>query len=268
MTVHPGAFCAPLGAEGVTNKNTPMVCRVGKGTRARWGRDPRPVEAREVTEVAAKPAAVAAKPAPITYRMSDKPLAKNTWGTFASDPVVNFHDDGEIGQAIKRMGPDAHLDVDGDALANVLGRLVTDAVVGRSTSQDVLDQVKQIHDRLPESNAKFQLGSAVARLDAADTAPPEVPDGTPSALAQLVTDLHAVPLVRRDPSKEEQPLMDLIGDVVEGRTGGFRLLRELGWLENRRHESVEGKQEIDRAIGRARQALEDERRNRRRPSAG
>jgi hypothetical protein len=36
--VHPGAFCAPPGARGVTSKGTPMVCKLdSKGLRYRWG---------------------------------------------------------------------------------------------------------------------------------------------------------------------------------------------------------------------------------------
>ncbi len=36
--VHPGAFCAPHGARGVTSKGTPMVCKLdSKGLRYRWG---------------------------------------------------------------------------------------------------------------------------------------------------------------------------------------------------------------------------------------
>ena len=35
--VHPGAFCAPAGATGVTNKGTPMVCRTSPtDSRNRW----------------------------------------------------------------------------------------------------------------------------------------------------------------------------------------------------------------------------------------
>jgi hypothetical protein len=34
--VHPGAFCAPLGATGVTSSGTPMVCGVGSDGRNRW----------------------------------------------------------------------------------------------------------------------------------------------------------------------------------------------------------------------------------------
>jgi Protein of unknown function (DUF1524) len=36
--VHPGAFCSPPGARGVTTAGTPMVCKLdSKGVRYRWG---------------------------------------------------------------------------------------------------------------------------------------------------------------------------------------------------------------------------------------
>ena len=38
IVVHPGAFCSPPGATGVTSKGTPMVCKLdSKGLRFRWG---------------------------------------------------------------------------------------------------------------------------------------------------------------------------------------------------------------------------------------
>lgn len=36
MVVHPGAFCAPAGATGVTSAGTPMVCGPGSDGRNRW----------------------------------------------------------------------------------------------------------------------------------------------------------------------------------------------------------------------------------------
>uniref|UniRef100_UPI003F490728 hypothetical protein n=1 Tax=Streptosporangium sp. CA-235898 TaxID=3240073 RepID=UPI003F490728 len=200
-------------------------------------------------------------------RMSSKPLAENVWGAFAtSDDQVNFHDDGVIGTAIKNMGQDVHLDVDGEPLANVLGHLATDAVVGRRTSQEVLDQIKKVRDRLPEgSAARREVDSAVAELDAPNTPAPEVPDAVPEPLRQLVADLHAVPLVRRDPDKEMTPLLALVDDVAQGRLAGRRLVAGVSKLLNRRHESFEGKMEIDRAVNRAVQALEALRGGNRRP---
>jgi hypothetical protein len=218
-------------------------------------------QARRAAPAPAEPAA-----APIEYRMSNTPLLQNTWGSFADGPVVvHYHQDGEIGLAVERMGDDAHLDVDGDALANVLGRLATDAVVGRASSQEVLDRLKELRDRLPASTARRHLAYAVDQLDAPDTPLPEIPDGTPPALRKLLLDLHGVPLVRRDPSKEVEPLLVIVSDVTQGRIGGLRLIRAVAGLRNRRHESREGKFEIDRAIDRATKALEDERRNRRPP---
>lgn len=53
-SVHPGSYCAPIGATGTTVTGTGMVCRIGpNGGRARWGSDgtprvrrPRPSRAR------------------------------------------------------------------------------------------------------------------------------------------------------------------------------------------------------------------------------
>ena len=37
QVVHPGAFCAPEGAHGVTSRGTPMTCKTSStDTRARW----------------------------------------------------------------------------------------------------------------------------------------------------------------------------------------------------------------------------------------
>jgi hypothetical protein len=37
LTVHPGSFCSPLGATGVTTKGTPMVCKTTEtDSKARW----------------------------------------------------------------------------------------------------------------------------------------------------------------------------------------------------------------------------------------
>jgi hypothetical protein len=213
--------------------------------------------------VAATPAPVAAQVAtdvagpPVSGQRADVPLTGNEWGrVIDQDAVVQFHPDGEIGNAIRAMGADARIDVDGRPLGDVLGMLATDAVVGRSTSQEVLDKLKVLRGRLPDGNARRQLDIAIGDLDAPDTAIPDVPDGIPDALRQLMADLHAVPLVRRDPSLEEDPLADLLAQVASGRLQGSRLIGALRRLRNRRHESVEGKFEIDRAIDRAVAALQ------------
>ncbi|WP_258572908.1 hypothetical protein [Streptomyces sp. KM273126] len=35
-TVHPGSFCSPAGAAGVTEAGTPMICGPGSDGRNRW----------------------------------------------------------------------------------------------------------------------------------------------------------------------------------------------------------------------------------------
>jgi hypothetical protein len=198
-----------------------------------------------------------AAPAAVSGQMSAKELTPNRWGTFAASAYpVNFHEDGMIGLAIDRMGQDAMLDVDGEPLAELLGRAATDAVVGRATSQDVLNRVKQLRDRLPHDGAaRRELDEAVRKLDAPSTPPPAVPATTLEPLRQLMTDLHAVPLVRRDPSREQDALGQILDDFAAGKTGGPRLLMAVRELRNQRHESVEGKFEVDRAVERAVGAL-------------
>ena len=202
----------------------------------------------------------AAGPAPV--RMSGKPLTPNRWGTFAASAYpINFHKDGMIGSAIDRMGQDAMLEVDGEPLADQLGRAATDAVVGRASSQEVLERVKQLRDRVPQdSAARRELDEAVRKLDAPDTPVPAVPAVAPDPLRQLMTDLHAVPLVRRDPGREQDALARILADFADGKTGGARLLMAVRSLKNQRHESVEGKFEVDRAVEQAVSALEAMRR--------
>lgn len=202
-----------------------------------------------------KPAAPAAPSAP---RMSDKPLIKNTWGSPPEPGDIHFHDDGAIGMAIKRMGQDAHLEVEGDALGNVLGHIATGSVMGRISSQQQLDRLKQVRDKLPRgTKARQQLDDVVDQLDAPNTPIPAVPAGALAPLKQLMTDLHAVPLMRRDPSREQAKLTKILNDFAPGKVGGLRMLEEIRKLRNQRHESTEGKFEIDRAVGRAVKALED-----------
>lgn len=206
------------------------------------------------------PAAPAAAPvaAKVDGHPSTEPLAPNTWGEPVKSPAdIHFHDDGEIGTAIKAMGADQQMDVDGQPLANVLGHIATDAVLGRITAQQQVDELKALRDRLPEdSNARRSLDGAIARLDAPMTPAPDVPDGTPAPLRDLANALHAVPLVRNEPDQELEPMMQIIADYTSGRLGGRRLVDAVRKLRNRRHESVEGKSEIDAAVSAAVASLE------------
>ncbi|MER5649705.1 hypothetical protein [Streptosporangium sp. NPDC002524] len=200
--------------------------------------------------------------APITEK-TDKPLIPNKWGAAsAQNNEVVYHDDGHIGQAVKELGDDARLDVDGEPLANVLGKLATDAVAGRRSSQEVFEEMKKLRDRLPDNSAaRRALDKAIGRLDAPDTPLPKVPDVTPQPLKQLIADLHAVPLVRREPNKELDAALNIAEQFAAGKVSGMRLLAAVRRLGNQRHESLEGKFEIDRAVNRADKDLEALRRS-------
>lgn len=157
------------------------------------------------------------------------------------------------------MGDDAHLEVDGDALGNILGRIATDTVEGNTTAQQQLDRLKQLRDRLPQaSRARRELDSAIRGLDAPELPPANIPSTAPAAapLRTLARDLRAVPLARQDTSREIDRLDQILRDFDQGKTGGLRLINAVRDLRNRRHESQEGKFEIDRAVERALAALE------------
>ncbi|GAB2467805.1 hypothetical protein GCM10027187_39960 [Streptosporangium sandarakinum] len=194
---------------------------------------------------------------------SDKPLLPNRWGEASAQAGgIVYHEDGQIGRAVRAMGDDGRLDVDGEPLANVLGLLATDAVAGRISSQELLDRVKALRDRLPEGGrARAALDRAVAAMDAPDRPAPNLPDGVPQPLRDLAADLHKVPAVRRDPDMELSQLNDIAARWADGGLSSMRLIREVRAIGNRRHESVEGKTEIDRAVARAVDGLEELRRS-------
>jgi hypothetical protein len=91
-----------------------------------------------------------------------------------------------------------------------------------------------------------------------------VPNGTPELLRQLVAQLHAIPLVRRNPDTELAPLLEICGRAASGQLHGYRLLASLAQLANRRHESFgdSGKFAIDETIYAAARALRGQRRHR------
>ncbi|MFL6119457.1 hypothetical protein, partial [Actinophytocola sp.] len=204
--------------------------------------------------------APAAGPSVVSGQPSPKPLLENKWGEFAPHAPVAYHDDGPIGIAVHAMAADAHMDIDGEPLANLLGRLATDVVMGRRTAQDGLDTIKALVGRLPHtSRAYAALERAVQDLDTPDTPRPELPDTTPEPLRRLVDALHAVPIVRAEPDTELIPLLTVLDQFADGEISGIRLIDAVKRLANRRHESFGdvGKFEIDRAIRAAVTALND-----------
>jgi hypothetical protein len=216
-----------------------------------------PQPAASQPEPAPEPEPASAPAAPVTGALSAKPLYENGWGGGSNSPV-HYHDDGPIGTAVNRMGQDRHLDVDGEPLADVLGLMATAVVAGRRTAQQGVDDLKALRDRLPsDSRARNSLDWAIQDMDAPPSPTPDMPEGTPEPLRDLVTALNAVPIVRTDRSKELDPLLGIIGDFAAGRAGGGRMVDEVRRLRNKRHESLgdAGKFEIDRAVDAAVKAL-------------
>lgn len=214
-----------------------------------------PAEPAPAVELAA-PAPAAA--APVSGQLLDQPLIENDWGAYTPGAPVSFHDEGVIGDAVNYMGADARMNVDGEPLGDVIGKIATEVVRGDRTTQQAIDALAELRDRVPEgSKARMRLSIAVSRMDAPMTPLPDIPDGTPEPLIQLVKQLHAVPMARREPEKELQPVLDIIRDIASGDSKPRYATRDLEQLRNRRHESFgdQGKFEIDRAIIAAAEAL-------------
>lgn len=226
------------------------------------GRAARPLTARPTVE---HRTAEAATRAPVSGELSDQPIAENRWGMFDATAPVAYHADGPIGSAVRYMGEDARMDVDGEPLANVVGKVATDVVMGRRSAQEGVDAYKQLRDRLPEnSRARYELDDAIRRIDAPTAPLPALPAGTPEPLRQLVADLHAVPIARGEPEKELDKVRQIADDLAAGRPVRPPLDVQLSWLTDARHESYgdSGKFEIDRAVQRAAQGLRNGRRSR------
>jgi hypothetical protein len=192
-------------------------------------------------------------------KYSSAPVEPNSWGGFTPTPV-HYHNDGIIGQAVKSLGPDAALDVNGDRLDNVIGRIATDTVLGRTSQQEMIDKLGKLASELPAgSNAQKALQNAVEQMDTPKRSI-DVPEGTPPPLTELARELAGIPLARtdkngQDGSSELTRLANILADYKAGKLGPARLRTEISNLANLRHESMEGKFEIDRAIKEAVAAL-------------
>jgi hypothetical protein len=207
----------------------------------------------------------------MTNTMSDKPIAENGWDSMNRNAPVYYHDDGPIGTAISRMGADVHLDIDGEPLANVLGDIATEVVFRRRSPAEGLSAYKDLRDRVPSgSEARLWLDRAIEDMDAPEQSVPAVPDITPEPIVTLIADLNAIPIVRKNPAKELNPLVEVANDFAEGRTLGSQMIARVRDLRNRRHESLGdcGKFTIDDAIDRAVTALENMPRSELRPPQG
>ena len=231
---------------------------------------------KEAPVKAIKKVAPAKKTAPQGPKMSDKPIIKNTWGTPGGE--VSFHADGAIGSGLRRMGDDQRLDVNGEPLANVLGKLATRAVRGEITQDQLIQELKRLGERLPAgSKARREVEGMVKELDAPKAKPLDLPDGTPGPVTQLMRELGDIPLVsgnrasgrRGDDYNEMTELQRIARESMDRYPEGegapeVRQMRIMRHMENEirrrvlnhRHESQEGKFQIDQAVQRAMRELE------------
>jgi hypothetical protein len=183
-----------------------------------------------------------------------KPLDENGWGYKPFNPTA-YHPDGPIGCAVHAMGDDKYMLMDGQPLANVLGRTATDVVVGRRTPAEGLAAYKVILGRLPTGSvAHRELADAVRKMDGTGTpASVELPAEVPEPLHRLMRQLHTVPVCRADP-REIPALKELADAWMTGDRRAWRLETELhNTVYNRRHESQGdcGKLQIDEMVAQA-----------------
>lgn len=215
---------------------------------------------RPVVEPVDEPEAPSAPAAP---KMSSKPIIENTWG--GSTTEVHFHADGVIGSEMRRLGEDRKLEVDGDALENVLGKLATQLVMGNITGDQLVTRLRALAARLPEGRAKKTVTGMADDIDAPKRGPIKVPDAGQytGVLQELMDKLLEIPLARggsranRQDFNEVDLLLDYIKDLRPTRAPSLLEADLRRALHNKRHESMEGKMAIDRAIEAAMKRMRD-----------
>lgn len=185
-----------------------------------------------------------------TNRHLDQPLMPNTWGGTREPGAVTYHGDGPTGTALDDLGRDARIDVDGEPLGDVIGKLATQVVAGQMHPADLPVRLGKIRDRLPEdSRAGRVMSRLIDDVDHRMTPAPALPASTPPAMRDLAAALHTVPICRKNP-KEIDRIKDLAEKFEAGQIGGGMLVRQLRDVANMRHEmnSDAGKIYIDQTV--------------------
>ena len=192
-------------------------------------------------------------------KFSDKPLLENHYGVPGGD--VNFHEDGAIGVALARMGEEnKRLNIDGEPLANVLGKLATENVRGKISTEQMVRQLKELRDRVGDAKAKRALGQAIDKIDSPQVHI-DIPSNIPNELKELLQALERNPLTRQMGSggreSELKKVQDLALEIAknDGKFSKARLISEIRNLLGGRHESQEGYYDLLRAVKEAIQKL-------------
>lgn len=220
--------------------------------------------AAEIKAVEAKPVSTAAPTkvgsGKITAgKYSIKPQIANRWGEGGGE--IHYHTHGAVGRAVENMGNDRALDVDGDRLDNVLGRIATDTVTGATGQKEQLEQLKKLRDRLPEgSKARNELGTAINELAGKPTVALTIPKNTPAPLTELARQLGDIPLASGSRIREGSDLENLqkvINDWHAGELSPLGLETAIRRMWGFNHESQEGRLQVDRAIVAAEAAIKE-----------
>ncbi len=202
-------------------------------------------------------------------KVSDKPVLANHWGTPTGE--INFHRDGKLGIALNAMGDDERLEVPGedDNVANVIGRIATKGVRGDLTQKEMVAEVRKVAEKFPAgSKVRTNLERAVKDMDAPDNSNvnqlvKDLPEGSPTPIAELMRNLGQIPLAnqsRRGTSEptEIEKLQKIMQEWAQGKLTPLGFIAALrNRIFNQRHESEEGKFEIDRVVQDAMKKLED-----------
>jgi hypothetical protein len=225
----------------------------------------RGVSAPEAPAPAKKAAPSRTGTSPVGGTKSEAPEIPNTWGGRRSE--IHFHRDGVIGLELGRMGEDRLMDVDGEPLSNVLGKLATRGVMGQISQDQIVDELRRIEARLPAgSKGRQGVAKMIQDLDAPKRAPLDLPEGTPAPLQKLMQQLSEIPLARggdRVGDHRGFSEMDALVEIAQDTTRpeGPRRWRHMESeirrkILNHRHESMEGKFDIDRVVREAMEELE------------
>jgi len=202
-------------------------------------------------------------------KISDKPVLANHWGTPTGE--INFHRDGKLGIALNAIGDDERLEVPGeeDNVANVIGRIATKGVRGDLTQKEMVAEVRKVAEKFPAgSKVRTNLERAVKDMDTPDNSNvnqlvKDLPEGSPTPIAELMHNLAQIPLAnqtRRGTSEptEIEKLQKIMQEWAQGKLTPLGFIAALrNRIFNQRHESEEGKFEIDRVVQDAMKKLED-----------
>jgi hypothetical protein len=212
---------------------------------------PRPEEPAEATPPTPEPAQATTLPP-----RSDQPLEPPN-GAWDRDQGL-MHFDGALGKLWNGLGDDRHLTVDGRPLGNVVKDLGEGITMDRHSSQHALDDLRRIRRQLPADSRPGQLiDSAIRRLDAPAKPLPDLPANTPRQLRTLAEELNAIPLVRRggdigmgaqDPYHPDDAVADIARRWSAGQMRAGQVESELRQIGRWGHESMEGHEEIRRAL--------------------